>query len=134
MPTTTPATILGPDFVSDVVKGMLKTIAEATAHGYRIVWDAAWESILAHIWLTLGFLAFILLASALQAFATGSWGWFGSVLYHYFYIGFIILIGFVWGPEVFANDYIDLGLFLLYVLCFWMVGKILKKFGFIRRF
>jgi len=56
----------------------------------------------------------------------------GSVLYNYFYFGILFVITLIFGPDVFANDWFKIVLFIIYVVCFISVGKLLKKAG-IRR-
>lgn len=126
-PTTT--SIFDPNFGSELVLWLLKIYGDATAKAYGMIWEAAWHVVMAHIFIVLTFLVLLLLASAIQAFTTGRWGWFGSVLYHYFFGGALIIIGAIWGPEVFASDYMDIFLFVLYILCFSLVGLILTKTG-----
>jgi hypothetical protein len=130
-PTSTP--VFGPDFVKDLILSMHEKISEATAQGYRMVWDAGVQVVLHNLgWVLLG-LFVILALSAFEAFTTGRWGWFGSVLYHYLFGGVMIVIGFIFGPEIFANDYFKIVAVITYVVCFWLVGRILKKTG-LRRF
>ena len=50
-----------------------------------------------------------------------------SFAYNYLYGTFVLLLGFVFGPEIFANEFIDLILLVLYVVCYKLVGKALRK-------
>jgi hypothetical protein len=108
---------------------LLTQYEEATKKEYRLIWNA-FMTYLGQHWLSiLLLLLFLLLASAIVAFTTRRWAWFGSVLYNYLYFGALWLIGLMFGPEVFANDYFKIVLVLLYGLCFWLLGRILKKTG-----
>ncbi len=109
-------------------------IGDATARGYRMVWDIAVQFVLHNLLSITILLLLVLVMSAIQAFTTGRWGWFGSVLYNYMFGGVMIAVGFIWGPETFANDYFEIVSFLIYIICFCLVGVILKKTGLRRRF
>jgi predicted branched-subunit amino acid permease len=59
----------------------------------------------------------------------GHWWVLGSVLYPYLYWGIILIIGLIFGPAIFVNTYAELDLFILYIFCFILVGRILNKTG-----
>ena len=128
------STPFGPDFVKEFISLLLKTFEEATAHAYRIIWDVGIQVVHQHLIVTGLILFAILISSAVDAFLTGRWGWFASVLYNYLYGGVMIIIGFIWGPEVFANDYFRIVAVIVYIVCFLLVGKVLKETGLHRRF
>jgi len=79
-------------------------------------------------------LVLVLVAATVRAVTTGRWGWLGSVLYNYLYFGTLFVIGLIWGPEIFANDYFEIALVILYIVCFSLVGVILTKTGLRRPF
>ncbi len=89
---------------------------------------------LAQHWIAIlvGLLA-IFVVALVRAFVTGRWAMLGSVVYNYLYFGTLFLIGSIWGPELFANDYFKIVLVILYVVCFILTGKFLSKIG-VRRF
>jgi hypothetical protein len=120
--------------VKQLIPQLYQAIGEATAHGYRIIWDAAWPIALQHLQAISGVLVLILVLSAIEAFTTRRWGWFGSVLYNYLYFGTLILVGFAFGPEIFANDYFKIFLAMLYIVCFLLVRVVLVKTGLKRKF
>jgi hypothetical protein len=131
MGTTTP---FGPDFVKELIPWLLKTFGEATAHAYRIIWNAFITLLLQHLILVACVLVLVLVAATVRAAITRRWGWLGSVLYNYLYFGTLFVIGLVWGPEIFANDYFEIALVILYIVCFSLVGVILTKTGLRRRY
>lgn len=131
MGTTTP---FGPDFVKELIPWLLKTFGEATAHAYRIIWDAFITLLWQHWIITVCVLILVLVAATVRAVTTGRWGWLGSVLYNYFYFGTLFVVGLIWGPEIFANDYFEIALVILYIVCFSLVGIILTKTGLRRRY
>ena len=127
-PTSTPVTM-----VVQMVSGIPQMLAHATAQAYRMIWNAVIPELL-HNWLTVIIVLFVfLLFSIAVAAISGRWGMLGSVLYHYLYYGFLFLIGLIWGPEVFANDYFDIVLTILYLVCYSIVGVILVQMGYKRR-
>jgi hypothetical protein len=128
MGTTTPS-LLGINFAEQIIPWMLNSIGNATAQAYRTLWDMFMPLLLQHLLAISSILFLVLLYAAAIAFTTGRWAFLGSVLYNYLYFGVLFIIGLIWGPEVFANDYFKVVLALLYVVCFYLVGKILTKTG-----
>jgi len=122
----------GVDFPKQLVEMFFNALDEGTRQAYRMIWSGITQFLNEH-W---GWLVFMLIAififSVLNYFATGRWAMLGSVLYNYFYFGTLFVITLIFGPEVFANDWFKIVLFILYVTCFILVGKILNKIG-IRR-
>ena len=119
---------MSPDFIKQMPSWLLNTIQEATVKDIKIMWNLAMSYILAHIWIVIGILLIVLVYALFRAFM-GYWWVLGSVLYNYLYWGSLLIIGLIFGPEIFAGTYVDIGLFILYVLCYIVVGKILKKIG-----
>jgi hypothetical protein len=126
MSTTTPQ--FGPDFVKELVPWMLERIGEETAKAFRMFWDIGMTYLLEHWVAVISFLFAVLVYAIIRALM-GHWWILGSVLYNYFYFGTLFLIGLIFGPEIFANDYFKIVLFLVYITCYILVGKILKKTG-----
>ncbi|MES2006660.1 MAG: hypothetical protein V4436_00965 [Patescibacteria group bacterium] len=123
------SSIFAPNYASEMIVWVFGQIEAAKAHGFRVAWDYGWDFFLQNWLLVSSVLLVILVLSALTAFLTGRWGWFGSVLYHYFYGAVMIGIGFTFGPEMFANDYFEIAAVLIYGMCFWLVGQVLKGTG-----
>lgn len=107
---------------------------EATAHAYRIIWNEFIALLLQHLILVACILVLVLVAATVRAVTTGRWGWLGSILYNYLYFGTLFVIGLIWGSEIFANDYFEIALVILYIACFSLVGVILKKTGLRRHY
>lgn len=127
--TSQPTTL---DFPKQVVEMFLNVIDESTRKAYRMIWDGIIQIITEHWgWIILILIGFLVIA-IMNYFVTGRWAMLGSILYNYLYAGFLFLVALVFGPEVFANDWFKIVLFIVYVICFVLVGKILKKVG-IRR-
>lgn len=117
---------------TEIIDKMVNAAGQAEKETYRIIWDFL-MSFLADNWLkVILFLFALLLVSFIRALF-GRWGMFGSVLYHYLYFGILFILGLIFGPSIFANVFIDLLLFMLYLVCFALVGKILSGLGFRRR-
>lgn len=124
---TPPALASNLDFPKQVAQMFIRAIDEGTKQGYRMIWSAIKQILAAH-WLSISiFLVVLLLAAVLEYRITGRWAMLGSVLYHYFYVGALLLIVIIFGPEVFANTYFDIVLAVLYITCFSLVGLCLKK-------
>lgn len=115
------ATEIGPWFV--------KTFEDATVKAYRMMWDAFIPAFAANwIWIILIlFLVFTLVS--LKAFM-GRWSSLGSFLYNISYFGMLLVIGLIWGPEVFAGDLFKVACtVILYPICYWLSGYIMEKMG-----
>jgi hypothetical protein len=126
-PTTTPA--FGPDFVKELIPWMIQQFGIATAKAFRMIWDVGMAYLAQH-WIAVLLVLFAVFVVALvRAFITGRWAMLGSVVYNYLYFGTLFVIGLIWGPELFANDYFKIVLAILYVVCFILTGKFLTKIG-----
>jgi hypothetical protein len=123
---------LGADFPKQVVELFLNAIDEGTKQAYRMIWNGISQFLIEHWGWVIVALVAIFILSVLNYFATGRWAMLGSVLYNYLYFGTLFVITLIFGPEVFANDWFKIVLFIVYVACFVLVGKLLRKAG-IRR-
>jgi len=127
--TTSP---LGADFPRQLVLWFIDAIDEGTKQAYRMIWSAVKQLLIEHWGFVIVALVSILILAVLNYLATGRWAMLGSVLYNYFYFGILFVITLIFGPDVFANDWFKIVLFIIYVVCFISVGKLLQKAG-IRR-
>ncbi|HEV7702314.1 MAG TPA: hypothetical protein VGO63_02640 [Candidatus Paceibacterota bacterium] len=127
--TTSP---LGADFPRQLVLWFLDAIDEGTKQAYRMIWNAVKQLLIEHWGFVIVALVSILILAVLNYLATGRWAMLGSVLYNYFYFGILFIVTLIFGPDVFANDWFKIVLFIIYVVCFISVGNLLKKAG-IRR-
>jgi DNA segregation ATPase FtsK/SpoIIIE-like protein len=119
---TTTSSFLPPDFVSKIMESAQK-------FGVDLV-SAILKTTLAHAipyWpYIIGILFVFLIIASIKAFY-GRTRMLGSLLYHVFYFtvfGIIILIN---GVEIIFNPLFDLICFIIYTLCYWLVGLILQK-------
>ena len=126
-PTTTSQ--FGPDFVKELIPWMIQQFGVATAKAFRMIWDTGMTYLAQHwVAVIVGLFAIFVIA-LIRAFLTGRWAMLGSVVYNYLYFGTLFLIGSIWGPELFANDYFKIVLVILYVVCFILTGKFLNQIG-----
>lgn len=129
-PSTTPQI---PDFLKDIAIGLPKIFSEAAARGFRMIWDI-FMTFLTQNWLwVIVLLIMVLVFSFVDYLMTGRWANLGSVLYSYTYYGILFLIGVIFGPETFANDWIDLILFVVCIVSFLWVRVLLNNSGIRRR-
>ena len=128
--TTSP---LGIDFPKQLVQWMLDTIDESTKQAYRMIWAGIKQFLVEHWVLVIIFLTALLALAIFNYLATGRWAMLGSVLYNYLYFGVLFIITLIFGSDIFANDYFKIVLFLLYVVCFTLVGIFLNKTGIRKR-
>jgi magnesium-transporting ATPase (P-type) len=107
----------------------LKEIPKQTA---EILWSVL-LSLLKQYWLFFMIILFIVLVIATVKAMFGRWGTFGSVLYHVLYFGTLLMVGLIWGPDVFVSDFFHAACTLvLYPICYYIVGLILDRTGFHR--
>lgn len=126
-PTTTPT--FGPDFVKELIPWMIQQYGIATAKAFRMIWDIGMTYFAQHWIAVLLVLLGVFVVALVRAFITGRWAMLGSVVYNYLYFGTLFVIGLIWGPELFANDYFKIVLVILYIVCFVITGRFLSKIG-----
>ena len=123
------STPLGPDFAKDMVNMFFNAIDEGTKQAARMLWGILTTFLSEHWFAVLVGLFVVFVAALIRAFVTGRWAMLGSVVYNYLYFGTLFLIGIIWGPEVFANDYFKIVLAILYVVCFILTGQFIANIG-----
>ena len=114
------------DFTKQIVDILLGAIPKGTVWAFQFVWNLAISFLLSHLLATIAILVIVLVYAFFKA-VMGHWWVLGRVLYTYLYWGSVLIIGSIFGPEIFASTYADIGLFILYIICFILVGKILNK-------
>lgn len=128
--TTTPP--FGPEFIKTLIPQMFQAFDDATVRGYRMIWDIFIAFLVQNYFWVIVSLIMILWFAFLEYLLTGRWANLGSVLYSYTYYGILFLIGLFFGPDIFANVWIGLILFIVYLTSFFWVRGILNSVG-IRR-
>jgi len=120
------------NFATQLVPSIIKAFEEGHRRAVIMLWSIL-TSFLGENWpWVTGILVGILVLSAIQAFTTRWWNWFGSVLYNYTFFGSLFLIGVFIGPEFFASIWCDIVGVILYVVCFLAVRWILINTGLYR--
>ncbi|MCX6738893.1 MAG: hypothetical protein NT098_02440 [Candidatus Parcubacteria bacterium] len=124
---TATTTLLVPDVTKqmvDLIFSMMDKIKKDSAH---IVWG--WFiSFLKEYWLAVLLVIFVLFITITFKAMLGRWGSLGSFLYNFFYFGILLIIGLIWGPEVFVADYFNATcVVVLYPICYVLSGYIMDK-------
>lgn len=122
----------GTNFAKDLVSMFLNSIDQGTRQAYHMLWDILMTFLSQNLLWVAVFMVMILVFAFLEYLMTGRWANLGSVLYSYTYYGIILFVGLVFGPEIFANDWVDLILFIVYIISFLWVRILLNRSG-IRR-
>ncbi len=117
-----------PDFTKQLLDILFASIQKGTIQGYTWIWNGLTSYLIEH-WISVSIILFVVLIFAVARAIMGHWWILGSVLYNYLYAGALLLIGAIWGPAVFANTYADIGFFVLYIICYVLVGRILSRTG-----
>lgn len=129
--TTSP---LGQDFPRQMVSMILDAFNEGEKQAYRMIWEGFKQFAVEHWgWILIG-LAGLLLLAIFEYLVTRRWAFLGSVLYHYFYLSFLLVLTLIFGPEIYASEWMKLVLFIVYVICYVLVGKVLTKSGVRKRY
>ena len=118
------SSILGPEFGTKI----LQAFSEGQAMVYRSLWDAGMVYLAEH-WLIIVLILLALFVIAIIQANLGYWGMLGSVSYRLLFIGIFLIIGFIWEPEIFASNYAKVGLALVGIFCYFMVGRMLDWTG-----
>jgi hypothetical protein len=122
------------DFVSQIPNILLKGVEDQLKDIVQGFWSSLLSFLAAH-WLILLIIFFILFSIALIKAAAGRWGTLGSLLYNSLYFLILFLMGVIWGPQIFVNDIFDaIRTILIYPLCYLIVGIILDKTGFRKKY
>lgn len=127
-PTTTPLL----EFVQNMPTLILNAFEEGVKQGAHLLWSVLISTLQQH-WRFLMAVFFLIFIVATLKAMIGQWGMLGSVLYNLFYFGTLFIVGLIWGPEVFLNDYFNAACsIILYPVCYFLVGWILRKTGVLR--
>jgi hypothetical protein len=125
-------TLLGPEFAKSIVNSFIQGIDQGTKLVARIFWDTLMSFLHAH-WFAVMTGLFILLVIATLKAMMGRWGALGSLIYNLLYFGTLFIVGLIWGPEIFINDFFNVACaVILYPICYYITGQILNKIGFLR--
>jgi len=115
--------LIPPDFLQN-------TIASSTVLGIEVA-----KSILIVFWTSLQSYRFYIVALAFLLFIIasvkamlGRTGMLGSLVYHVLYFGFLVIIIWIKGLGIFLNPFIGLICFIIYIVCYWLTGIILRNF------
>jgi hypothetical protein len=127
-------TTLATEFPKQFASMLFKALDDGTKLAYKWIWTAIKDLVTQHWGMVLLVLVIILFVAFIEYLVSGRWALLGSVLYHYLYFGFLFLIALFFGSDVFANDWFKLVLFITYLACFALVGKILTETGIKRGF
>lgn len=121
------------DLPKQIVVMFSKTIEESTKQTAHWIWDIL-IFFLKEYWLGVLLLIFVVFVYVTLKAMMGRWGSLGSFIYNFLYFGTLFVIGLIWGPEVFVNDFFNAACaIILYPICYIITGRIFDKFG-VRRF
>lgn len=110
---------------TDVIQYLFNVINDAQVQAYQALWDGLILFLSSNWLLVTCLLLFFLITSFIKAI-NGQWGMFGSIAYNYLYWGILFVAGLIFGPKIFASMLIDVLLFVLYIICYRLVGRILN--------
>lgn len=130
---TASSTPLGVDFPKQIVEMFANVLGEETRQVARVLWGMLTNFLSTH-WLAVLLVLFVVFVAVTLKAMMGRWGSLGSFLYNFIYFGVLLIVGLIWGPEVFVGDYFKVACaVVLYPICYWVVGLILDKMGVRRR-
>ncbi len=115
--------------VAQVAQALPSLMDTGLREGYRIVWGIV-VRLVSQYWVYILVFTLLLYTVAFFEARVGRWGMLGRLLYHTLYFGCLALLALLAGPELFANEYVNIAIVvLLYPLCFKVSGLILNKLG-----
>ncbi len=131
MTSTTPS--FGPEDTKHLIDLLIKGVEDGTKMAAHILWSALMSFLKDHWLAVMGGLFVVFVIVTFKAML-GRWGSLGSFLYNFFYFGILLVVGLIWGPEVFLGDFFKAACtIILYPVCYFIVGLILDKMGVKRR-
>jgi len=114
-------------FFVDLIQKTLDQVPTVAVSILRPILAALWISFQPHLPYAIGGLLILLIVASVMALI-GETGALGSLLYHIFYFGIFGSIIWIKGLEILFSPYFDLIGAVLYPICYWLTGLILKKF------
>ncbi len=104
-------------------------VDEGLRQACRMFW-ASFSQMLLENWLpVLGCLVGLLALAIVKYCLTRRWGFLAHVLYNYLYAGLLLILVLIFGPEFFASDWLKVIFFLVYLVCYGLVGVFLDLSG-----
>jgi len=106
---------------------MPKMFEDASLEAASILWGIFLNFLKTNWVYIAGFISVAFVAVTVKAML-GRWGSLGSFLYNFFYFGTLFVLGLIFGPGIFLNDWFNAACaIILYPACYWLVGAILVK-------
>lgn len=120
-------------FGTDDFKQMLDSISrgveDGTKQAVHILWTTLLSNLTAH-WLVIIIILFAVFVALTLKAMMGRWGSLGSFIYNFLYFGTLLIIGLIWGPDVFLGDFFKAACTaILYPVCYLITGYILERTG-----
>lgn len=126
-------TQFGSSFAKDLIITIIEKSDEVTKKIYQALWHALLSFLAAHLFIVITVLAVIFFIAIGDYIITGRWRMLGSVLYNYLYFGVLLVIGLIWGSDIFVSDIFHLACTaILYPICYLVTRAFLNVTG-IRR-
>lgn len=129
MATTTNPILMSQDF--------FRSLPDAFMEGEKIAVRMLWNGLMPILrgnWIMILGIIFVIFVIFTFKAMLGRWGSLGSFLYNFFYFGTLLVIGLIWGPEVFVGDFFKATCTaILYPVCYWLSGYIMDRMGVRRR-
>lgn len=123
MTTTTPYN------VEDIAHSVMIAVENSMKKSIHIWWDFLLSYLSQH-WRSVILIIFAAILIATIKAMLGRWGSLGSLLYNLIYFGTLFIVGLIFGPEIFINNFFGAACSVaLYPLCYKLVGLILDKTG-----
>ncbi|MBP7898485.1 hypothetical protein KAZ92_00865 [Candidatus Gracilibacteria bacterium] len=117
------------EFPKEVVKMLMGAIDDGTKQAARMLWSTL-ISFLSEHWLLTILIFFLILVFATLKAMIWRWGTLGSVLYNSMYFGILLVVGLIWGPDIFTSDIFHAACaVILYPICYFLTGTVLDKIG-----
>lgn len=124
----TPTAPSGVDLPKEMVELMIRSFNDGMKLAAHMLWDIL-TSFLSEHWLAILVVLFVFFVAVTFKAMMSRWGSLGSFLYNLLYFGTLLVVGLIWGPEVFINDYFSAATtVILYPICYFLVGLVIDRF------
>ena len=119
----------GIDDFKQMLDSISRGVEDGTKQAVHILWTALLSNLTAH-WLVIIIILFAVFVALTLKAMMGRWGSLGSFIYNFLYFGTLLIIGLIWGPNVFLGDFFKAACTaILYPVCYLITGYILERTG-----
>ena len=115
--------LVPPDLLQNIIASSTAMAVEVAKSILMVLWTSLWP----YRFYIIIFVFLLFIIASVKAML-GRTGMLGSLLYHVLYFGVLAIFIWIKGLEILLNPFFDLIGFILYIVCYRLVGIILQNF------